>query len=91
MFGNAHLEGGGTSFLDGRGAELFGQGENAQDAPYAYFAVLAMNKVAECTDMGAHSAGAAEQLHHTEGGLLRMVLGLNAIPAPFLTYVFAQE
>ena len=39
---------------------------------HAYFALLAMNKVTECTDMGAHSAGAAErELHHTEGGLLR--------------------
>jgi hypothetical protein len=41
--------------------------------------------------MGAHSAGAAEQLHHTERGSLGMVLGLDAIPAPFLTYMFSQQ
>ena len=50
-----------------------------------------MDKVAECTDMGAHSAGAAEQLHHTERSSLGVVLGPNAVPAPFLTYMFAQE
>jgi len=41
--------------------------------------------------MGADSAGTAEQLHHTEGSSLRVVLGLNAVPAPFLTYMFSQE
>src|SRR5579862_1761218 len=91
VFVHAHLEGCRASFIDGGDAILFGERENAQDAPHAHFALLAMNKVAKCTDMGAHSAGAAKQLHHTEGGPLRMVLGLNAIPAPFLTYVFSQE
>jgi hypothetical protein len=32
IFVHAHLQGGGTSFIDGRGAVLFGQRENAQDA-----------------------------------------------------------
>ena len=41
--------------------------------------------------MGTHSAGAAEQLHHPERSLLGVVLWLNAVPAPFLTYVFSQE
>ena len=91
IFVHAHLEGGGASFIDGSGAVLFGEGENAQDAPHAHFALLAIDKVAKCTDMGAHSAGTAEQLHHTEGSSLRVVLGLNAVPAPFLPYMFSQE
>ena len=91
IFVHAHLQGGRTSFIDGSGAVLFGERENAQDAAHAHFALLAIDKVAECTDMGAHSAGAAEQLHHTEGSLLRVVLGLNAVPAAFLTYMFSQE
>jgi len=91
IFVHAHLQGGCTSFIDGRGTVLFGQREKAQDAPHAHFALLAIDKVAECTDMGAHSAGAAEQLHHTERGPLGVVLGLNAIPAPFLTYMFSRE
>jgi hypothetical protein len=53
--------------------------------------LLAIDKVAKCTDMGAHSAGTAEQLHHTEGSSLGVVLGLNAVPSPFLTYMFSQE
>src|SRR5437016_2279088 len=91
IFVHAHLQGCSASFLDGCGAILFGERENAQDAPHAHFALLAINKVAECTYMNAHSAGAAEQLHHTERGSLGMVLGLNAIPAPLLAYMFAQE
>src|SRR5579864_716173 len=91
IFVYAHLEGCRASFIDGSDAILFGERENAQDAPHAHFALLAINKVAKCTDMGAYSASAAEQLHHTEGSPLRMVLGLNAIPAPFLTYMFSQE
>src|SRR5262252_6516751 len=91
IFVHAHLEGCRTSIIDGRGAVLFSQRENAQDAAHPYFALLAIDKVAECTDMGAHPTGAAEQLHDTEGGPLGMVLGLNAIPAPFLTYMFSQE
>src|SRR5947208_11867457 len=91
IFVHAHLEGCCTSFIDGRGAVLFGQRENAQDAAHAHLALLAIDKVAKCTDMGAHSAGTAEQLHHTEGSALGMVLELNAVPAPFLTYMFSQE
>ena len=84
IFVHAHLEGCRASFIDGSDAILFGKRENAQDAPHAHFALLAIDKVAECTDMGAHSAGAAEQLHHPEGSALGVVLGLNAVPAPFL-------
>jgi len=54
IFVYAHLEGGSASFLDGSGAVLFGEGENAQDAAHAHFALLAMDKVAECTHVGAH-------------------------------------
>src|SRR5215472_1471897 len=67
IFVHAHLEGGRASFIDGRGAILFGERENAQDAAHAHFALLAIDKVAKGTDRGAHSAGAAEQLHHPEG------------------------
>ena len=91
IFVHAHLEGCRASFIDGRGAIFFGERKNAQDAPHAHFALLAIDKVAQGTDMGAHSAGAAEQLHHTERSSLGVVLGLNAVPAPFLTYMFSQE
>src|SRR5882724_1651569 len=91
IFVHAHLEGCRASFIDGRGAIFFGERENAQDAPHAHFALLAIDKVAQGTDMGAHSAGAAEQLHHTERSSLGVVLGLNAVPAPFLAYMFSQE
>src|SRR5207245_5101837 len=91
IFVHAHLEGCRASFIDGRGAILFGERKNAQDAPHAHFALLAIDKVAKCTDMGAHSAGTAEQLHHPERSLLGVVLRLNAVPAPFLTYMFSQE
>src|SRR6266849_8204072 len=91
IFVHAHLESCRASFIDGGSAIFFGERENAQDAPHAHFASLAIDKVAKCTDMGAHPAGAAEQLHHTERSLLGVVLGLNAVPAPFLTYVFSQE
>ena len=91
IFVHAHLECRSASFIDGCGAELFGERENAQDAAHAHFALLAVNKVAECTDMDAHSAGAGEQLHHPEGSALGVVFGLNAVPAPFLTYMFSQE
>jgi len=66
IFVHAHFEGCSASLIDGSGAVLFGERENAQDAAHAHFALLAIDKVAECTDMGAHLAGAAEQLHHTE-------------------------
>ena len=89
IFVHAHLEGGRASFIDSSDAILFGKRENAQDAPHAHFALLAIDKVAKGTDMGAHSAGAAEQLHHTEGSALGVVFGLNAVPAPFLTYMFS--
>src|ERR1039458_6417528 len=79
IFVHAHLEGCSATFIDGSGAVLFGERENAQDAAHAHFALLAIDKVAKCTDMGAYSAGAAEQLRHTEGSSLGMVLGLNAV------------
>src|SRR3989442_4966227 len=63
IFVHAHLEGCRASFIDGSGAILFCERENAQDAPHAHFALLAIDKVAEYTDMRANSA---EQLHHTE-------------------------
>src|SRR3989442_2289962 len=59
IFVHAHLEGCRASFIDGRGAILFGERKNAQDAPHTHFALLAIDKVAKCTDMGAHSAGTA--------------------------------
>src|SRR5438876_1381567 len=90
VFVHAHLEGCRASFIEGSGTILFGEGENAQDAPHAHFALLAIDKVAECTDMGAHSAGSAQQLHHTERSSLGVILGPDAVPAPFLTYMFAQ-
>jgi hypothetical protein len=91
IFVHAHLEGWRARFIDGSGAIFFGERENAQDAPHAHFALLAIDKVAKCIDMGAHSAGAAEQLHHTERCLLGVILGLNAVLAPFLTYMFSLE
>src|SRR5260370_37726737 len=69
---------------------LFGERKNAQDAPHAHFALLAIDKVAKRTDIGAHATGSAEELHHTERSSLGVVLGSNAVPAPFLTYMFAQ-
>src|SRR5258707_10415854 len=91
IFVHAHLESCRASFIDSGSAIFFGERENAQDAPHAHFALLAIDKVAKCTDLGAHSAGAAEQQHHTEGSALGVVLGLNAVPAPFLAYMFSQE
>ncbi len=79
IFVHAHLEGCRASFIDGSGAMLFCECENAQDAAHAHFALLAIDKVAERTDMGAHAAGAAEQLHHTERSLLGLVLGPGAV------------
>jgi hypothetical protein len=91
VFVHAHLEGCRASLIDGSGAILFGERKNAEDAPHTHFALLAIDKVSEYTDMGAHSAGAAEQLHHTDRSLLGVVLGLNAVPALFLTHMFSQE
>src|SRR5882724_5475664 len=52
IFVHAHLEGCRASFIDGSGAMLFCECENTQDAAHAHFALLAIDKVAERTDMG---------------------------------------
>src|SRR5262252_1432065 len=67
IFVHAHLEGCRTSFIEGGDAIFFGERENAQDAPHAHFALLAIDKVTKCTDVGAHSAGAGEQLPTRNG------------------------
>src|SRR6201987_6202733 len=61
IFVHAHLQGSGTSFIDGRGAVVLGQREHAQDAVHALCALLALYKEADCADMGPRAAGSAEQ------------------------------
>ena len=57
IFVHSHLEGSAAGILDRSGAELLGEGEHAQDAANARFSELAINKVAECTDMHAGPFG----------------------------------
>ena len=57
---HAHFEGSRASIFDRGGAELLGQREDAQDAADAGFSELAINKVAECADVSAGSAGSPQ-------------------------------
>ena len=47
IFLHAHFQGRGASLIDGCRAVLFGQGENAQDAAHAHFALLVMNSITD--------------------------------------------
>jgi hypothetical protein len=65
IFVYTHLQCRRASLVEGSSAVFPGERENSQDASYAYFALLAIDKVAESTDLYAYPAGAPEQLHYT--------------------------
>ena len=91
VFMHAHFERGGAGFIDCRGAVLLGQGQHAQDAAHADFALLCggwPRKVYRCA---SGAAGAAQQLRSAQRCLLGVVLVLDAIPAALLAHVFAQQ
>ena len=88
---HAHFEGSRAGIFDGGDAELLGQREDAQDAADTRFAELAINKVAECADVSAGSAGSPQQLGDTQRSVFRVVLFLDAIPAAFLAHMFPQQ
>jgi hypothetical protein len=57
---HAHFEGNRASIFDRGGAELLGQGEDAQDAADTRFSELVINEVAECADVSTGSAGSPQ-------------------------------
>jgi hypothetical protein len=91
VFLHSHLQRSGAGFIDRGCAVLLGQGENAQDAAYADFPLLAMHGLAERTDVSAGAARTPQQLRSAQRGALGVIFGLDAIPAAFLAHVFAQQ
>src|ERR1035438_5940204 len=91
IFLHSHVERGGASFIDRRGAVLLGQGENAQDAAHSDLALLAVDGVAERTDVRSGAARSPQQLRSAQRCSFGVVLFFNAIPAALLAHVFAQQ
>jgi hypothetical protein len=55
-FMHAHFQSNRAGIFDRGGAELLGQGEDAEDAANPGFSELVINKVAECADVSAGSS-----------------------------------
>jgi len=54
---HAHFQRNRARLFDRGGAELLGQGEDAEDAANPGFPELVINKVAECADVSTGSSG----------------------------------
>src|ERR1039457_7163182 len=89
VFLHSHLQRSGAGFIDRRGTVFLGQGENPQNAEHAYFALLAMDGIAERADMYSGSTRSPQQLGSAQRRPLGAVLGLDAIPSSLLAQVFA--
>jgi hypothetical protein len=59
-FMHAHFQSNRARIFDRGGAELLGQGEDAEDAANPRFSELVINKVAECADVSTGTAGAPQ-------------------------------
>jgi hypothetical protein len=82
IFLDAHLQRSSAGFLER---------ENPEDAAHANFSLLTMDGFAERADVGADAARTPQQLRSAERSALGVLLRLDAIPAAFLTHVFAQQ
>ena len=71
---HSHVQRGGAGFITRRGAVLLGQRENAQNAAHTYFALCAMDGIAERADVRPGAAGSPQQLGSTQR---RSPLGIN--------------
>jgi len=58
------------------------RGENAQDSAHSDLALLAVDGVAERTDVRSGATGSPQQLGSAQWCLLGVVFFFNAIPAP---------
>src|SRR5208282_429434 len=88
---DSHFESGGAGILDRSGAKLLGQREHAQHPANAGFSNLAINKVAERTDVRTGSSRSPQQLRNLKRPVLGTILFFNAIPTPFLTDMLPQQ
>jgi hypothetical protein len=61
------------------------------DTAHTYFSLLAMDGLAERTDVRAGATGSTQQLRSAQRGALGVIFGLDAIPAAFLAYMFAGQ
>jgi hypothetical protein len=90
VFLHSHVERSGAGFIDRRGAVLLGQGENTQNAAHSDLALLAMDGIAERSDVRPGAARSPQQLGGAQRRALGVVLFFNAILAALLAHVFAQ-
>jgi PAS domain-containing protein len=91
IFLDSHFQRSGAGLIDRRGAVLLSQRKNAQDAAHTDLALLAMDGVAERSDVRAGATGPPQQLGSAQRRPLRVILFFDAIPAAPLAHVFAQQ
>src|ERR1700675_1198669 len=70
---HAHFQSSRARIFNCGGAELLGQGEDAEDAANPRFSELVINKVAECADVSTGSSGSPQKM----GKLKRHLLGVG--------------
>src|ERR1700691_119904 len=83
-FMHAHFQSNRARIFDRGGAELLGQGEDAEDAANPRFSELVINKVAECADVSTGSSRSPQLMGHLKRHVLGMIFFFYAIPATFL-------
>src|ERR1039458_1242750 len=91
IFLDSHFQRSGAGLIDRRGAVLLSQRKNAQDAAHTDLALLAMDGVAERSDVRPGATGPPQQLGSAQRRPLRVILFFDAIPAAPLAHVFAQQ
>src|SRR6516162_2295883 len=91
IFRYSHFQGYSTGVFCSRSTVLFGQRENALNAPYTELSLLVINMVAEGTDLSAHVFGSPEHLRNFVGTSRGNILLLEAITTAFLPHMLAQE
>src|SRR5437016_10082963 len=91
VFVDPQLQGCSAGILNGSNAEFLGEGEHSKDAADADFALLAMEGVAERTDLGSRARGSRQQLHGGDGNFLRTIAAMKTMAASLLPDMLADK
>jgi hypothetical protein len=85
------VEGDGAGPIDGRGPVPAGEGEEALDAPDGAQRIVGVEGGGKLADVRADGGGPGEELQGRGRGARRAIVGMLAVLAEVLPFVFAEE
>src|SRR2546428_2065941 len=90
VVGDAELQGR-AAVLDGAGAVLLGEGEDAEDPAHAGFTVTTMDRLAQRPDVAARPGRAGQQRQRGRRRALGLIVGVDRVAPAGLAPVLAEE